>query len=57
MRLLKVAKVLRASTIIQRWQNRFAIQSTKQTLGGFALATVILLHWFVSGPHTVHLPY
>lgn len=36
---------MRASTIIQRWENSFAIQSTKQTLTAFACTTVALLHW------------
>ena len=46
LRLLKVAKVLRASSIIQRWENTVAIPSTKQQLGGFAVLTIVLLHWF-----------
>ena len=39
-------QVLRASHLIQRWENSFAIQSTKQKLYGFALFTCVLLHWF-----------
>ena len=43
--LCAVVKVVRASTIIQRWENSFAIQSSKMTLYVFGFGTLVLLHW------------
>ena len=45
-RLFKLAKVLRGSTIIQRWEHSIAIPSSRVALISYSLLAIVMLHWF-----------
>lgn len=45
-RLFKLVKVLRASSIIQRWEHTVALPSSRQSVLTYAFLAMVLLHWF-----------
>lgn len=45
LRLLKLARILRASRIMVRWESYFAPSSSARSLMLYSVASVILIHW------------
>ena len=46
MRLIKLARLLRASRVFQRWQTKVAISYTRLSIAKSLLNVVLLSHWF-----------
>ena len=49
LRLLKTAKVMRASSMIERWESKLAIPSATMSLMAYCFLGITLLHWFACG--------